>query len=120
MTLTLERARELRFKACLLSECKLAGVPPEEVLSSSRRGPLVSVRKRIVKRLRKVQPREDQPGGSLFTYEWLAQRMGRDHTTIMHAEQATDKVSYLACVARRVELHGMGMSKRLISTVRAD
>ncbi len=105
MSLSLERARELRFKACLQYECRLNGVTAREVLSDSQREPLPSIRLRIFVRLRKVPAR---PGcgssRSLFPMTWLAERLGRDHTTFLKSARTEDRQTLVDGSKRRASI----------------
>ena len=108
MTLSLERARELRFKACFRYECRLNGVTAREVLSDSQRAPLPSIRLRIFVRLRKVPPREGcQRADSLFPVMWLAQALGRDHSTLIKGAAATERQTWKRAQQRRGLVTGL-------------
>lgn len=118
MTLPIERAQELRFRACLRQECRLAGVTPDDLLSESRRAPLPDVRKRIVRRLRKVPPRRGQTSHSLFPLEWLGERLGRDHTTLMAGEEAVDQTTAKQADRTIEQLRRQGVSEELLRSMR--
>jgi len=108
VTLSLERARQLRFRACARYECALEGVTFRDLVTSGRQEPFVSIRRRIVARLRKVPPREGcQRADSLFPVMWLAQALGRHHSTLIKGAEATERQTWKRAQQRRGVVTGL-------------
>jgi chromosomal replication initiation ATPase DnaA len=66
----------------LHEECEAAQVSPHDVLSPSRRWPVVAVRHRVWKRIcEELRPRNRM----VYSYPAIARMFNRDHSTLVHA-----------------------------------